>query len=321
MITLSSKIKRANFDSSYLLFQEYFELAKQENNPALLSGLRSYDNKCPLFIALDNFYSKSNNSKDNIELGVKYWSTTPIARLQSSNILSIIKNQLNKGFDDRLFFTILDIGSGDGQLILDIARMIQSNFGIKKIKIILIEENIKLLEKCKDLFRDYECDDFLVEIICASILDVDFDTFSNKAPISLVHISSMLHELTYVNKLNILNKLKKVSNAICLTELEGAHDITRSLDKPLILSAYKFYKELLEICKPTRLNTGFENFERFIVNEFVDIIFNEYPKRRNYHLELDDWIKIYEKCGLKNITRSYSYQFSGLRSFTSFLYI
>jgi hypothetical protein len=253
--------------------------------------------------ALDDYYFW-NRSLDKAEReqfvrqGQIAWSGTAIAQCQR-RYLGVWLNASPRRIRDSLssIRDVTDLGAGDGRMTSALLDKLLS-MGLHLSRVTAIDQSLRALELAENRLQSRFGDRLTVHTECGQFQQMKFPDAD--AEFSLMLASSALHELPNAQKRELLSIIATRSCFLILVELTSDHEVPPSQSADLAWRAAEFYDALMSDAfesLPAELHRA--TIGAFLLDELLDLWFNDYDNRHNYHLSASGWSRLLEDAGFE----------------------
>ena len=230
------------------------------------------------------------------------WGNTQFAKTTDRVTLDLARQALAK-IPIPTEITLFDIGTGEAGLLVGLINQVLKSRPVSKINLILLDLSDSLLKqagaRCKREINNLGT----VYLINNKIQELtpQEKALINQADIWLTLSAATLHHLPYDQKAQVLQYLSKQSDYLLISELQGNHDQPEMGSQELCQSVYDFYSTLMHSVLALDCPMADKRLclDTFITAEAMGILFNHRNERQNYHMLLDQWLKVSEQSGYK----------------------
>lgn len=224
------------------------------------------------------------------------WSGTMIAKCQRKYLASWldaagpqIRNELAS------VRMPTDFGAGDGQMTCRLLESLAS-IGASPTQVILIDQNSEALILATRRLRRHFGPALEIESKCGRFQRMQFPTANPE--FRLVFASSALHELPRAQKQQVLNKVAISARFLLVVELSSDHEAPASGSSTLAWRAARFYDALLADAFESLPATVHQSVVGvFLLDGLLDLWFENYDNRHNYHLSAAGWTECLTQAG------------------------
>lgn len=196
---------------------------------------------------------------------------------------------------------ILDLGTGDGLLIGELALAIQKHFGIKSMRVIIVDKVPESLDIASQNIKRIAGSGTSVVPLCCDIEHLNVESVRELTGNNLwfCFASACLHHLPRRRKEFFISRIRNVVADIWIAELEGNHDSPPAGSSELLYSLYNFYSYLLRDLFQSQLScSDIESCAKdFIALEAITAAIEPYENRQNFHMTLNEWNEMATRMG------------------------
>lgn len=211
--------------------------------------------------------------------------------------------------------TILDIGVGNGVFITKIVNEIIPLYGIKSIRLIIVDQSNDMLRLSKEYCKENIKIPTEVFTICCKIQEITKDQIEiiqNKKPIWFTNTGLSIHHMPWEVKIPMLKQLRELSSNLVLTEVNWNHDLPASNSPELFYSVAKSYGVFSEsiLHLPISEERRKRCLNNFPIAEAINIIKQDRAHRIDYHTTIEEWKRIAEEAGFATGTAKATYNYN-----------
>lgn len=195
---------------------------------------------------------------------------------------------------------IVDIGCGDGSLILALVRSILSIHERLKIDLILCDPSNSMLEMAAKKCSRLPVSNVSITELQCGVEHLDEERLfsgESSAEFSVVIAGESIHHVSEEQKIKCHKLLLAACDLLLMAELEGNHDEPASDSVDLAFSVWSFYGALVHAVDESDLlpSAKWECVDRLILTEAISIIKNSRELRGDYHRTARQWQDLFKR--------------------------
>lgn len=198
--------------------------------------------------------------------------------------------------------TIIDIGPGNGVLLVEIIKRLVDLYPLEKIHIISIEQSPEMLAAAqKHCQESIQIPVTFTPILChiQEITEQQLASLKKYQPIWFVNASLSLHHMPKEIKVPTLKMLLEPSSFCLISDCNCNHDLPEKDTPELIYSVTESYGFVIQDV----LNSSASETDKklcinnFLLTEAINILKNDREHRGDYHTLIPEWQGIAEQGG------------------------
>jgi SAM-dependent methyltransferase len=198
--------------------------------------------------------------------------------------------------------TIIDIGSGNGVLIVEIVKQLLALYDLDSIQIISIEQSPEMLAATQKHCQASISIPIVFIPICGKIQNVttkQLQAIKKHDPIWFINASLSLHHLPREIKVPVMKTISSLAEHCLISEAHHNHDLPEKDTPELIYSVTESYGFVIQDV----LNSCVSEIDKklcinnFILTEAINILKNDREQRGDYHALISEWQEIVEQGG------------------------
>lgn len=193
--------------------------------------------------------------------------------------------------------TIIDIGPGNGTLIVEIVKQLLALYPLESIHLILIEQSPQMLAAAQKYCQESIPIPIVFTPICCKIQEIaaqQLEIIGKHHPIWFMNASLSLHHMPKEIKVPTMEMLADLSTHCLISEAHYNHDLPGKDTPELICSVTENYGLVIQDV----LNSPASEIEKklcinnFLLTEAINIIKNDREDRGDYHTSIAEWQEI-----------------------------
>ena len=230
------------------------------------------------------------------------WTQTDLYKSQMAGTLTAIANFALKNpppaSNSRP--TIIDIGSGNGILLVEIVKQLLTVYPLKSIHIISIEQSPEMLAAAQEYCRKSISIPIVFTPICAKIQEAtaqQLETIDRHHPIWFINASLSLHHMPSEIKLPTMDTIANLSTYCLISEAHYNHDLPEKDTPELICSVTENYGFVIQDVLDSAASETDKKLciNNFLLTEAINILKNDREHRGDYHALISEWAEIAEQ--------------------------
>jgi hypothetical protein len=196
--------------------------------------------------------------------------------------------------------TIIDIGSGNGILLVEIIKQLLDLYQLDSIQIISIEQSPEMLAATEKYCQASISIPILFTPICCRIQEITTQQLAiikSFNPVWFINASLSLHHMPREIKLVSMKMLADLSNHCLISEANNNHDLPEKDTPELVYSVTENYGFIIQDV----LNSLVSEIDKrlcinnFVLTEAINILKNDRAQRGDYHALIPEWQEIAEQ--------------------------
>ncbi|WP_041548043.1 SAM-dependent methyltransferase [Chamaesiphon minutus] len=227
------------------------------------------------------------------------WTQTDLYQSQMSGTLKAIANFARRTPPPAVNYhpTIIDIGPGNGTLLIEIIKQLLALYPIESIHLILIEQSPEMLAAAQKYCQASLIIPITFTPICCRIQEIEphqWAIIKEQQPIWFVNASLSLHHMPKEIKVPTMAMLANLSTYCLLSDAHYNHDLPEKDTPELIYSVTENYGFVIkDVLKSLASETDKKLcINNFLLTEAINIIKNDRPERGDYHTLIGEWQEI-----------------------------
>jgi hypothetical protein len=227
------------------------------------------------------------------------WTQTDLYKSQMAGTLNAIANFARKNpppiSNSRP--TIVDIGSGNGILLVEIVKQLLTIHQLESIHIISIEQSPEMLTAAQKYCQESISIPIVFTPICCKIQEAttqQLATIEQHHPIWFINASLSLHHMPSEIKVPTMESISNLSAYCSISEAHYNHDLPEKDTPELIYSVTESYGFVIQDV----LNSAASEIDKklcinnFLLTEAINILKNDRENRGDYHALISEWEEI-----------------------------
>ena len=232
------------------------------------------------------------------------WTQTDLYKSQMAGTLDAIADfaQRTPPHPSNAYPTIIDIGTGNGVLLVEMIERILSLYHLEQIYLILIEQSSKMLAAAqKYCQKSISIPIKFTPIFCQiqKITTQQLAILEKHQPIWFINASLSLHHMPREIKVSTMKLLANLSEYCLISESNYNHDCPEKDTPELIYSVTENYGFVFQDILKSSVSETEKKLciNNFLLTEAINIIKNEREHRGDYHALIPEWQAIAEQGG------------------------
>lgn len=230
------------------------------------------------------------------------WTQTDLYKSQMTGTLKAIASFARKNPPPaaNLCPTIIDIGSGNGILIVEIVKQILALYPLESIHIISIEQSPEMLAVTQKYCQESISIPVVFTPICCKIQEIttqQLEIIRQYHPIWFMNASLSLHHMPKEIKIPTMRMLAGLSSYCSISEAHYNHDLPEKDTPELIYSVTESYGFVIQDVLNSRASEIDKKLciDNFLLTEAINILKNDRQNRGDYHALISEWEEIAEQ--------------------------
>jgi hypothetical protein len=196
--------------------------------------------------------------------------------------------------------TIIDIGSGNGILLVEIIKQLLELYQLDSIQVISIEQSPGMLAATEEYCQASISIPILFTPICCRIQEITTQQLAiikSHDPIWFINASLSLHHLPREIKSISMKMLAELSTCCLISEANNNHDVPEKDTPELIYSVTENYGFIIQDILSSSISKTDQKLciNNFILTEAINILRNDRQQRGDYHALISEWQEIAEE--------------------------
>jgi SAM-dependent methyltransferase len=232
------------------------------------------------------------------------WTQTDLYKSQMAGTLDAIAAfaQRTPPPPSNTYPTILDIGPGNGVLLVEIIKRLSLLYHLEGIHLILIEQSPKMLAAAQKYCQESLAIPIKFTPISCQIQKItarQLARLEKHQPIWFINASLSLHHMPREIKILTMKMLVDLSAYFLISDANYNHDCPGKDTPELIYSVTENYGFVMQdILKSSASKTKKKLcINNFLLTEAINIIKNEREHRGDYHALISEWQEIAKQGG------------------------
>ena len=196
--------------------------------------------------------------------------------------------------------TIVDIGSGNGILLVEIVKQLLTIYQLESIQIISIEQSPEMLAATQRYCQISIPIPIVFIPICAKIQEISVQqlaTIEQHRPIWFINASLSLHHMPSEIKVPTMKMIANLSTSCLISEAHYNHDLPEKNTPELISSVTESYGFVIQDVLNSAASEADKKLciNNFLLTEAITILKNDREDRGDYHALISEWEAIAEQ--------------------------
>jgi SAM-dependent methyltransferase len=232
------------------------------------------------------------------------WTQTDLYKSQMAGTLDALAAfaQRTPPPPSNTYPTILDIGPGNGVLLVEIIKRLSLLYHLEGIHLILIEQSPKMLAAAQKYCQEsltFPLEFTPISCPIQKITPRQLARLEKPQQIWFINASLSLHHLSREMKIPTMKKLVNLSPHFLISEANYNHDCPQKDTPELIYSVTENYGLVMQdILKSSASKTQQKLcINNFLLTEAINILKNEREHRGDYHALIPEWQEIAKQGG------------------------
>lgn len=193
--------------------------------------------------------------------------------------------------------TIIDIGSGNGILLVEIVNQILSLYPLESIQIISIEQSPEMLAATQQYCQKCISIPIVFTPVCGKIQEItdqQLETIDQHHPIWFVNASLSLHHMPSEIKVPTMKMIANRSRYCLISEANYNHDLPEKDTPELIYSVTESYGFVIQDVLNSAASPADKRLcvNNFLLTEAINILTRDRQDRVDYHALISEWQEI-----------------------------
>jgi hypothetical protein len=227
------------------------------------------------------------------------WTKTDLYKSQMAGTLDAIAAfaQRTPPPSSNAYPTIIDIGTGNGVLLVEIIKRLLSLYHLAGIHLVLIEQSPEMLIAAQQYCQEsISIPIKFTTILCEiqKITDQQLSGLKKHQPIWFINASLSLHHMPKELKVSTMKKLADLAAHCLISESNYNHDCPEKDTPELIYSVTENYGFVIQdiLKSPVSKIDKKLCINNFLLTEAINILKNEREHRGDYHALIPEWQEI-----------------------------
>lgn len=197
--------------------------------------------------------------------------------------------------------TILDVGTGNGELLAQVVNRVSQYYPLESVHLILVDPSPAMLAMAEAHCRAAIRLPITVTTVCGRLEAVtaeQWQCMERGRPIWFTTMSLSVHHMPYAVKIPMFQRIRALSRYFLLGEANWNDELPK--DSPelayVIAKAYGLIFEDILQC-PASPEDQQAAIDRFLLPEAISILTEEIGQRTDYHMSLADWERLATETG------------------------
>jgi SAM-dependent methyltransferase len=224
------------------------------------------------------------------------WTQTDLYESQMAGTLNTIANfaRRNPPPEANPCPTIIDIGCGNGILIVEIVKQLLTIYQLESIHIIAIEQSPEMLAATQKYCQESISIPVQFTPICGKIQEIaahQWETIDRHHPIWFINASLSLHHLPREIKVPMMKILADRSTYCLISEAHYNHDLPEKDTPELVYSVTESYGFVIQDVLNSQASATDKKLciDNFLLTEAINILKNDREDRGDYHALISEW--------------------------------
>jgi Methyltransferase domain len=196
--------------------------------------------------------------------------------------------------------TIIDIGPGNGVLLVEIVNRLLDIHHMEKVHLILIEQSPKMLSEAQKYCQESIPIPVTFTLILGHIQEViekQLASLEKHRPVWFVNASLSLHHMPKEIKVATMKKLASISSCCLISDANCNHDLPDKDTPELVYSVTENYGSIIQDVLKSSASESDKKLcvNNFLLTEAINILRNDREHRGDYHALIHEWQEIAEQ--------------------------
>jgi hypothetical protein len=196
--------------------------------------------------------------------------------------------------------TIIDIGPGNGTLLVEIVKRILAIYPLESIHLVLIEQSPGMLAAAQSYCQKSLPIPITFTPICCRIQEISaqqLTAIEQHQPIWFINASLSLHHMPKEIKVPTMQMLSNLSTYCLISDAHYNHDLPEKDTPELVYSVAENYGFVIKDV----LSSGASDpdkklcIDNFLLTESINILKNKREERGDYHTMIAEWAEIADR--------------------------
>lgn len=230
------------------------------------------------------------------------WTQTDLYQSQMSGTLKAIANFARRTPPPAANFqpTIIDIGPGNGTLIVEIIKQLLALYPIESMHLVLIEQSPEMLAAAQKHCRESLPIPITFTPICCKIQQIaahQLEIINERQPIWFINASLSLHHMPKEIKVPTMAMLAELSTYCLVSDAHYNHDLPDKDTPELVYSVTESYGFVIKDVLNSRVSETDKKLciNNFLLTEAINILKNDRANRGDYHTLIGEWQEIADR--------------------------
>jgi hypothetical protein len=232
------------------------------------------------------------------------WTQTDLYETQMAGTLHAIADfaRRNPPPTSTTYPTIIDIGSGNGVLIVEIIKQLLDIYDLAGIHLVAIEQSPEMLAATQTYCKEsIPIPITFTPILCQiqELTDRQLATLEQYQPIWFINASLSLHHMPKEIKVPTINRLAHLSCSCLISDANCNHDLPEKDTPELVYSVTENYGFIIQDVLNSSASKSDKNLciNKFLLTEAINILKNDREHRVDYHTLIPEWQEIAKQAG------------------------
>jgi hypothetical protein len=200
--------------------------------------------------------------------------------------------------------TIIDIGPGNGVLLVEIIKRLLDLYPLEELHLILVEQSPKMLAATQEYCRESLSIPIKFTAIPCQLQRITGEQLAKleeQRPIWFINASLSLHHMPGELKLPTMRMLASLSAPCLISEANANHDLPEQGSPELVYSVIESYGGVIQDLLKSTISQMEKQIciDNFLLTEATNILKNDRQHRVDYHALIPEWQQIAEQAGWK----------------------
>jgi hypothetical protein len=230
------------------------------------------------------------------------WTQTDFYAAQMAGTLDTIAAfaRRNPPHVDNNCPTIIDIGPGNGTLLVEIVKQILAIYPLESIHLVLIEQSPVMLAAAQVYCQKSLPIPIKFTPICCRIQDISaqqLEIIDKHQPIWFINASLSLHHMPKEIKVATMKMLANLSTYCLISDAHYNHDLPEKDTPELVYSVTENYGFVIQDVLNSRASETGKALciNNFLLTEAINILKNDRHERGDYHTMIGEWEEIADR--------------------------
>jgi hypothetical protein len=230
------------------------------------------------------------------------WTQTDLYQSQMAGTLKAIANFARRNPPPAANFrpTIMDIGPGNGTLLVEIIKQLLALYPIESIHLILIEQSPEMLAAAQKHCQASLPIPITFTPICCRIQEIaphQLVIIKEHQPIWFINASLSLHHMPKEIKVPTMAMLAELSTYCLVSDAHYNHDLPEKDTPELVYSVTENYGFVIKDVLNSQASEPDKKLciNNFLLTEAINILKNDREHRGDYHTLIGEWQEIADR--------------------------
>jgi hypothetical protein len=196
--------------------------------------------------------------------------------------------------------SIIDIGPGNGTLLVEIVKQLLAIYPLESIHLILIEQSPAMLAAAQQYCQASIPIPITFTPICCRIQEIStqqLETIEAHHPLWFINASLSLHHMPKEIKVPTMATLANLSTYCLISDAHYNHDLPEKDTPELIYSVTANYGFVIKDVLNSRASETDKTLciNNFLLTEAINILKNDRQDRGDYHTMIAEWAEIADR--------------------------